>query len=133
MHPDKELNYMNSSKGLKVARFRANSHHYLSTPTAYMYNVDYFSSISTLSFDARLFGLDSFFTYDGVINIYYQTSTNDDYILYETIDDLTPYFEKHQIYMDLMDVRINIEVLNSTVNFDNIILNNVMYKFLQCW
>lgn len=123
MHPDKELNYMNSSNGLKVARFRGNSNHYLSTPTAYMYNVDYFSSISTLSFDARLFGSDSFFTYDSVINIYYQTSTNDDYILYETIDDLTPYFETYQIDMDLMDVRIKIEVLNGTVNFDNIIFN----------
>lgn len=39
------------------------------------------------------------------------------------IDDLTPYFEKNQIYMDLMDVRIKIEVLNGTVNLDNIIFN----------
>ena len=39
------------------------------------------------------------------------------------IDDLTLYFEKNQIYMDLMDVRIKIEVLNGTVNLDNIIFN----------
>jgi len=57
------------------------------------------------------------------MNIYYQTSTSDDYILYETIDDLTPYFEKNQIYMDSTDVRIKIEVLNGTVNLDNIIFN----------
>ena len=57
------------------------------------------------------------------MNIYYQTSTSDDFILYETIDDLTPYFETYQIDMDLMDVRIKIEVLNGTVNLDNIIFN----------
>lgn len=125
MHADKELPYMTEAlNGDVVARFRGNSKYMLSTPTAYMYNKDAFLHVSSLSFDTRLFGSLTYFTYESEINIYYLDDTVSDFTLLETIQGLSTEFISHEIEVDKSNVKIKIEVINGTVNIDNIIYNS---------
>ncbi|MBM7453203.1 hypothetical protein JN09_000525 [Acholeplasma morum] len=125
MHADKELPYMTEAlNGDVVARFRGNSTNPLSTPTAYMYNKDAFLHVSSLSFDTRLFGSLTYFTYESEINIYYLDDTVSDFTLLETIRGLSTEFISHEIEVDKSNVKIKIEVINGTVNIDNIVYSS---------
>nr|WIF88363.1 InlB B-repeat-containing protein [Acholeplasma laidlawii] len=121
MHGDKELAYMDSEvHGNVVARFRGLSTHYMSTESAYMYNVEAFIHVDTLSFDARLFGSNGYFTFESVINIYYMNDETSTFELLDTVSGLTEDFMYYEILIDKSNVQIKIEVLNGTVNIDNI-------------
>lgn len=122
MHPDKELDYMDyHTHGNVVARFRPDSTNVLSTPGAYMYNIDLFDYVSTISFDTRLFGSDVYFTHESVINIYYKNEGTTDFVLLHTLDDLPTTFTNYQLSINQSNVQIKIEVLHGKVNIDNII------------
>ena len=124
MHGDKELAYMDSEvHGNVVARFRGLSKHYMSTESAYMYNVEAFIHVDTLSFDARLFGSNGYFTFESVINIYYMNDETSTFELLDTVSGLTEDFMYYEILIDKSNVQIKIEVLNGTVNIDNIKFN----------
>ena len=124
MHGDKELAYMDSEvHGNVVARFRGLSTHYMSTESAYMYNVEAFIHVDTLSFDARLFGSNGYFTFESVINIYYMNDETSTFELLDTVSGLTEDFMYYEILIDKSNVQIKIEVLNGTVNIDNIKFN----------
>lgn len=124
MHGEKELAYMDSEvHGNVVARFRGLSKHYMSTESAYMYNVEAFDHIDTLSFDARLFGSNGYFTFESVINIYYMNDETSTFELLDTVSGLTEDFMYYEILIDKSNVQIKIEVLNGTVNIDNIKFN----------
>lgn len=119
MHQEKEMNYMSDSNGSVVARFRGDKDDYFSTPVSYMYNVDPFSYVRMLSFDARLFGSEVYFSYDSIINIY--INVTDEFILLDSIDLLTTDFKTYTFDINQSNVIIKIEVLNGKVNLDNII------------
>lgn len=124
MHGEKELAYMDSEvHGNVVARFRGLSTHYMSTESAYMYNVDAFDHVDTLSFDARLFGSNGYFTFESVINIYYMNDETSTFELLDTISDLTEDFVYYKTTINKSNVQIKIEVLYGTVNIDNIKFN----------
>lgn len=124
MHGNKELAYMDSEvHGNVVARFRGLSTHYMSTESAYMYNVEAFIHVDTLSFDARLFGSNGYFTFESVINIYYMNDETSTFELLDTVSGLTEDFMYYEILIDKSNVQIKIEVLNGTVNIDNIKFN----------
>ncbi|WP_025725494.1 InlB B-repeat-containing protein [Acholeplasma granularum] len=126
MHQQKELNYMNSDvNGNVVARFRGNKTDYPSTPTAYIYNVDPFDYVGKLVFDARLFGSETFFNYDSKINIYYKTNNLDDWTLVETNFNLKTEFNTFETEINKENLHIKIEVVNGTVNIDNIIYHQL--------
>jgi hypothetical protein len=124
MHGEKELAYMDSEgHGNVVARFRGLSTHYMSIESAYMYNVDAFDHVDTLSFDARLFGSNGYFTFESVINIYYMNDETSAFELLDTISDLTEDFVYYKTTINKSNVQIKIEVLYGTVNIDNIKFN----------
>lgn len=124
MHPAKELAYMDEVlHGNIIARFRGDKDDYFSTPIAYMYNVDTFDSVKKLSFDARLFGSDTFFGYESEINIYYRDGVTTEWTKLETSFLLAEHFSKYEVEVNKTDVQLKIEVLNGKVNIDNIIFD----------
>ena len=107
MHGEKELAYMDSEvHGNVVARFRGLSKHYMSTESAYMYNVEAFIHVDTLSFDARLFGSNGYFTFESVINIYYMNDETSTFELLDTVSGLTEDFMYYEILIDKSNVQI---------------------------
>ena len=121
MHEDKELAYMDSDlNGSVVARFRGNSKATLSTPTAFMYTLDPLKSVSVISFDARLFGSLTYFSHDSVINLYFWDDSVSAFTLITSMTDLNTEFTNYQVAVNKTNVKIKIEVINGSVNIDNI-------------
>lgn len=122
MHPDKEQAYITVDQGLVVSRFRGASNNQFSTPTAYIYNVDPFDYVKSITFDAKQFGSDSYFNPNAIIKVYYKTSSDDDFILINTITDLKETkYQNYFVDINKDDVQIKIEVSNGTLNIDNIV------------
>lgn len=122
MHPAKELDYMNPSvNGKIVARFRGDKDDYFSTPVAYMYNTVAFDYVAKLSFDARLFGSETYFGFDSEINIYYMDDKTSIWTKLDTTFTLSPTFASYEVDINKTNVQIKIEVLKGKVNIDNIV------------
>ena len=122
MHGEKELAYMDSSKqGSVVARFRGDKDDYFSTPVAYMYNVNPLEYISKLTFDARLFGSQTYFSYDALIEIFIYDKSSSSFVLLETISELGTTFESYEISINESNVILKIQVTQGKVNLVNIL------------
>lgn len=117
MHLDKEKAYMKLEHGSVVARFRGLSNAQFSTPTAYLSSVKSYD-IKTISFSARYFGSEGFFHDDSKINVYVKI-IGGEYQLIETVL-LTEEFENYEVEINQASVYFKIEVVDGTVNIDNI-------------
>lgn len=115
-HKEKEKDYMKPVHGNKIARFRGAAHHIESTLVSYMASVERFD-LSIISFDARLFGSNGYFSIDSELNIYIM---RDNY--WEIVESLSLMedFETFNIPVNAENVRFKIEVVYGTVNIDNI-------------
>lgn len=101
MYGNKELVYMDSEVyGNVVVRFRGFSIYYMSIESVYMYNVEVFIYVDILFFDVRLFGLNRYFIFESVINIYYM---NDEIFIFELLDIVFGLIEDFMYYEILID------------------------------
>ena len=122
MHPEKEKPYMTAENGSVVARFRGESDHWASTPTAYIYNVEPFETLRSVSFDAKQFGSEGYFAPNAEVNIYKKLAGEESFTLIETISNFNE--ETYQNYstdINSSNVVVKIEVIKGTLNLDNII------------
>lgn len=122
MHGAKEMPFMNQNginNGTTVARFRGASAHFMSTPTAYMQTVDSLNKVNSISLDARLFGELTYYTYDSTINIYYMEADSSEWVLSHSKIP-TEDFKTYNFNIDKENVRLKIEVVNGSINIDNL-------------